>query len=102
MLYWLVGCVGFRDAYHFLSDSSVKRLGTGGWVGLAMVSLETLVVVKFGRVEFADKQLPSSVILTWLTVLGMFLGASVWWFTVGLPARKAALSPSSDDKEHTE
>ena len=89
VLYWLVGCVGFRDAYHFVSDSSVKRLGTGGWIGLAMVSLESLVVFKFSLTEFADKRLPDHIIIAWLTVIGVLIGASAFWFGVAQPQRKA-------------
>ena len=88
ILYWLIGCVGFRDAYHFMTDPRVVRLGTGGWIGLSMVSLEALVVFKFGRAEFADKHLPQSVVVSWVLALGLGLGVALWWFAVRLPQLK--------------
>ena len=94
-MYWLIGCIAFRDAYHIVSDPRVVRLGTGGWVGMAMVSLEALVVVKFGRVQFADKALPPTVVAIWSVVLGTLTVGSIRWFGFALPAKRTKAPPAA-------
>lgn len=61
-IWWLVGMVGLRDYFSYMTDSSVKRLGSTCWVMLSMLILEFLVVVKFwpelaksGKVKADDR-----------------------------------------------
>ena len=89
-LFWLIGCAGFRDAYHFMSDSSVRRVGTAAWIGFAMVALETLLVLKLGKGELWHIPWPRHIATTWAVVGGILCALTAFWFLVALPRRRAA------------
>lgn len=102
IVWWAVAMVGLRDYYAFMNDRSLKRLGSTAWVMLAMMLIEALTVIKFGRHLYKDKPLPPTIAWAWGTVLTAFAGWTVWWFflraktpeELAAPSPTAASSPS--------
>jgi hypothetical protein len=80
-IWFLVAVVGMRDFYAFMSDPTVKRLGASGWVVLAMCLMELFVVIKFGRVYYAGRELEAWKMWTWIAILSIgFVGVAYWFF----------------------
>lgn len=97
IVWWAVAMVGLRDYYAFMSDRSLKRLGSTAWVMLAMMLIEALTVIKFGRHLYKDKPLPASIAWAWGAVLTSFAAWTVWWFFLRAktPEELAAPSPTA-------
>lgn len=97
IVWWAVAMVGLRDYYAFMSDRSLKRLGSTAWVMLSMMLIEALTVIKFGRHLYKDKPLPPTIAWAWGAVLTAFAGWTVWWFFLRsrTPEELAAPSPTA-------
>ena len=71
-LIWLMGVPSLRQLYIYMTDSKVKRLGTQAWVMAAVLSVEVLIVLKFGRGMFPDP-VPTHVIQLWLVLIPVYI-----------------------------
>jgi phosphatidylserine synthase 2 len=92
LVWWAIGMVALRDYYAFMTDASIKRLGSTCWVVLAVLIMELAVVIKFGTTlpAWQGKHMPAHIAGAWAVVL--LSGASVvaYWYLVELPRREAA------------
>lgn len=82
-LWGLVAIAALRDAYATLcSPSAHPRLGPWGWVALAMLGVETAVVVTFGAQlsEWKGKAAPQPVVAAWAAAaLAAAAVLAYWW-----------------------
>lgn len=86
ILYALMGSVTIREAYQFFSENASyrvphARLGTQAWVTCAIVIMETLVCVKFGRNQFPNP-IPQSVKIFWSIFTSFLFLFPVWNFYI--------------------
>lgn len=78
-LHALAGAVAVREMYQYFSDRKCKRLGAQAWLAIAVICIESLICVKFGRNEFSEPA-PANVVLFW-KVFGTFLVLfPIWQF----------------------
>ena len=94
-IHWAVGLVGLRDFYALATDPSVRRLGSTGWITLAVVALEIMIVVKFGFMRNGRyigklQDAPAEVVWGWGAALLLGVSAAMWWFLFERPRRSAA------------
>lgn len=88
-LWCFIGSPALREFYQFATDSSCKKLGTMAWLAGAILLLEVLVCVKYGKGLYPNPW-PRPVLLAWGAAGLLFaLWCAVywlWWF----PRRSAA------------
>ena len=92
-LWGLVAVSALRDAYAcFCSTAVHPRVGTSGWVALAMLSVETALIVKFGvqLKEGEGKAAPRVVLVAWVAALLPLAALLVYWWGCGGASRSVA------------
>lgn len=91
---------GIRDYYAFVADPRVRRVGASAWLMLAAMSLELLVVVKFGVLDHyaAAAAPPRVVVVAWTAAAAVCGTACAAWFGVVLPriVRRTAAGEEPD------
>lgn len=78
-LHALAGAVAVREVYQYCSDRKCKRLGAQAWLAIAVICIETLICVKFGRNEFSQPT-PPRVILFWKVFTALLVLFPIWQF----------------------
>ena len=66
------GMPALRQLYIYMTDSSVKRLGTQSWVACGVLTTELLICIKFGRGFFDSSQM-CTVLLQWSCVTSVIV-----------------------------
>ena len=97
-LWGLVAISSLRDAYAcYCSMEAHPRVGTSGWVALAMLAVETALVAKFGAQlpEWAGKAAPRGVVLAWAAVALPTAALLAHWWGCGGGSRSAQAAGSS-------
>jgi hypothetical protein len=74
--------VGLRDYYAFMTDRKIKRLGSTAWTMLAMMIVEFLVVIKFGKELYKDRPMPAYIAWSWAIAGAAFVAWMVYWFAL--------------------
>lgn len=82
LVWWAVGMVGLRDYYAFMTDRKIKRLGSTAWTMLAMMIVEFLVVIKFGKELYKDTPMPAYIAWSWAIAGAAFVAWMVYWFAL--------------------
>jgi len=81
LLWWSIGLPGMREFYQYVVDPNCKRLGTMAFLCVAVVGVETLIEVKFGKGMFPAAH-PTKVIVAWAVGITLFLAWAVWYYAI--------------------
>eukprot|EP00026_Physarum_polycephalum_P008132 Phypoly_transcript_08210.p1 GENE.Phypoly_transcript_08210~~Phypoly_transcript_08210.p1 ORF type:complete len:481 (+),score=76.53 Phypoly_transcript_08210:162-1445(+) len=80
LLWAAIGLPALREYYQFVTDPTNKKFGTMAWLCCAIVGVETLIELKYGRGQFPDP-VPMSVIIPWSIFIVVFVVGTVVYFT---------------------
>ena len=75
----LIGAVAIREVYQYFSDKQCKRLGAQAWIQAAILSIETLICIKFGRNEFPNSA-PEYVVRFWQIAVILLILYPFWQY----------------------
>lgn len=76
------GAPALREFYQFVSDPTIKKLGTQCWVAIAVMLTETAITIKFGRLVF-EQAIPPLVGYLWLGAgVALSLVYAAWYLLV--------------------
>ncbi|KAL2612016.1 hypothetical protein R1flu_023708 [Riccia fluitans] len=79
LMWWLIANPAIREYNSFLQNNKpIKKLGTFCWLAIAIVILEVLICVKFGRGLF-PKPMPLWIFWFWVTAGVLSVVALVGW-----------------------
>lgn len=86
---WLFMSIpAIREYYQLVTDETCWRLGSQGWVALAILFQEVLIVIKFSQGEFVDTTIPTFTIQFWGSCLLAVIAWMVYRFAwVGKKAK---------------
>lgn len=84
-----------RETYQYFTDRKCKRFGTQAWLAIAVITIETLICVKFGRGEF-PQPMPLAVRRFWMGFVALLVAFPVWQFWL----RGKLFSPPVDRSKH--
>jgi len=87
-LWWGIGQPGMREYYQWVTDSNCKRFGTASWMCAAMMGMEVLVWVKFGKGMFPNPA-PPEIFWSWVISVAVFLIWAFWYFGIHKTSQKA-------------
>eukprot|EP01112_Ceratiomyxa_fruticulosa_P016204 TRINITY_DN4861_c0_g1_i1.p1 TRINITY_DN4861_c0_g1~~TRINITY_DN4861_c0_g1_i1.p1 ORF type:complete len:448 (+),score=87.58 TRINITY_DN4861_c0_g1_i1:390-1733(+) len=89
-----IGMPGLREYYSFVTDTNTKRFGTMSWLCCAIVGLETLICIKFGRGEFTEPA-PPIVVWSWIIFLIVLTTGATIFFTLKGRVKPGPTTPVS-------
>lgn len=83
---------GTRDLYEFISQPVARRLGLQGWLNLAIVLTEILVIIRFWDVLPSYTPMPQYIQVTWICFIAVLyiLGFALWLRSPVRQQRRAA------------
>ncbi|KAI9220815.1 phosphatidyl serine synthase-domain-containing protein [Blastocladiella britannica] len=80
LLVFLCGIPAVREAYQYLHDPTVKRVGMSAWVAVACVCTEVLVIVKYDEKGILTTPFPAHVKRFWAVFGAAVVVYPVWQF----------------------
>jgi len=83
-LWWGIGQPGIREYYQWVTDPNCKRFGTASWICTAMMGMEVLIWIKFGKGMF-PKQAPPEIFWSWVIAIIVFFLWAFWYFAIHKP-----------------
>jgi len=72
---------GTSEAYRYLTDKTCKKLGTQAWVTIAILSLETIICLKYSRGEFTES-MPRKIRIGWSFVFIILILFALYQFVL--------------------
>jgi len=76
-----MGAVSLREAYQYFTDQRCKRLGAQAWLTTAIIVIESLICIKFGRHEFPNPA-PIAVVRFWKGFISLLVLYPIWQFGI--------------------
>jgi phosphatidylserine synthase 2 len=101
LIWWAIAAPATRELYLYCTDDRVKKIGHNLWLVIAILTVETLLCVKFGHAMFEDAHPPPLLKTSWLIVIAAVGSFCLYKLNHNIKRRQYSTSTSSNKKKNT-
>eukprot|EP00126_Sphaerothecum_destruens_P008570 Sdes_comp20265_c0_seq1m13752 len=81
VFYVFSGSIALRELYEYICEPKCKRLGAQTWILICCISIEVMIVCKFGKGSFPNP-IPRHVITFWIGFFTLLVLWILWNFSI--------------------